>query len=165
VKPVLQQIFSSNLFFSEHGIGRKVRSPIELCVGLLRCFEGATNVVELAKQLQAVGHGLYYPPNVKGWDGGRTWINTSTLLGRANLIGDVLANKSTRFASGGLDQLARSSGASNVSQAIRWMTKLFLVHPSDEVQRQLETVASALDDDSLRRALHTMAAMPQCQLG
>ena len=165
VLPVLQQIFTSNLFYSDHAIGRKVRSPVELAVGLLRCFEGATNVVELSKKLKDVGHGLYYPPNVKGWDGGRTWINTSTLLGRANLVGDMLANKSTRFAGDGLDELAKSNGALDVSQAIQWISSLMLVRPSDEVHQQLSKVATAMDDEQLRRALHTMAAMPQCQLG
>src|SRR5262249_18346346 len=30
---------------------------------------------------------LFAPPNVKGWPGGRTWLNTSTLLERANFAG------------------------------------------------------------------------------
>jgi len=29
---------------------------------------------------------LFAPPSVKGWDGGRTWINTSTLFMRQNTL-------------------------------------------------------------------------------
>jgi uncharacterized protein (DUF1800 family) len=32
----------------------------------------------------SVGTGLFAPPNVKGWDGGVTWITTNTLLARYN---------------------------------------------------------------------------------
>ena len=51
-----------------------------------------TNTHQLAADLEQNGQGLFFPPNVKGWDGGRTWIKSSTILGRANmtarLIGD-----------------------------------------------------------------------------
>ena len=40
-----------------------------------------TNTHQLAADLQQNGQGLFFPPNVKGWDGGRTWINSSTILG------------------------------------------------------------------------------------
>lgn len=33
---------------------------------------------------------VYNPPNVKGWDGGRTWINTITLLERNNFLQKML---------------------------------------------------------------------------
>src|SRR5207247_145454 len=36
---------------------------------------------------------LLYPPNVKGWDGGETWINTTTLLVRYNLAGYLVGGK------------------------------------------------------------------------
>ncbi len=31
--------------------------------------------------LDAMGQRLFEPPNVKGWPGGQTWLNTSTMLG------------------------------------------------------------------------------------
>jgi hypothetical protein len=31
-----------------------------------------------------MGQSLFAPPNVKGWPGGRAWLNTSTLLERDN---------------------------------------------------------------------------------
>ena len=38
-------------------------------------------MVQLADRLRELGQMPFYPPNVKGWDGGRTWIDSSTLLG------------------------------------------------------------------------------------
>ena len=34
--------------------------------------------------LRQLGQDLFAPPNVKGWDGGITWITTNTLLTRYN---------------------------------------------------------------------------------
>jgi hypothetical protein len=34
--------------------------------------------------LGALGQSLFAPPNVKGWPGGKAWLNTATLLERAN---------------------------------------------------------------------------------
>ena len=34
--------------------------------------------------LRQLGQDLFAPPNVKGWDGGVTWITTNTLLTRYN---------------------------------------------------------------------------------
>ena len=32
--------------------------------------------------LNQMGQVPFYPPSVKGWDGGKAWISTSTLLTR-----------------------------------------------------------------------------------
>jgi uncharacterized protein (DUF1800 family) len=92
---VVTRILVSNLFYES--IGRKVRSPVEMAVGLLRALQGTTDTQALAGELDQLGHALFYPPNVKGWDGGRTWINTSTLVARANLVRGIVTHPKTRF--------------------------------------------------------------------
>ena len=42
-----------------------------------------------------MGQELFNPPNVKGWPGGKTWMNTMTLITRANFAG-VLTNQMSR---------------------------------------------------------------------
>jgi hypothetical protein len=39
---------------------------------------------DMAKTSADLGQDLLMPPNVKGWDGGRAWINANTLLDRYN---------------------------------------------------------------------------------
>ena len=97
---VVKRILGSQLFFSSHAIGRKVRSPVDLAVGLLRSLDGTANTHQLAADLHQNGQGLFFPPNVKGWDGGRAWINSSTILGRANMIARLIGDEKTRFGGG-----------------------------------------------------------------
>ena len=39
-----------------------------------------------------MGQELFNPPNVKGWNGGKTWMNTMTLITRANFA-NTLTNQ------------------------------------------------------------------------
>jgi len=47
----------------------------------------------LENSLSMLGQVLFSPPNVKGWDGGRTWISASSLLYRYNLASFLLSGK------------------------------------------------------------------------
>src|SRR6185312_3054235 len=38
----------------------------------------------LVRYIDATGQLLFAPPNVKGWRGGKSWLNTSTVLARDN---------------------------------------------------------------------------------
>ena len=52
IGPTVQKLLSSNLFYSKHSVGRKVRSPVELAIGFLRTLDGSTDSYKLAEALQ-----------------------------------------------------------------------------------------------------------------
>ena len=168
VAPVIERLLGSNLFFSEHAIARRLRSPVELLIGLLRSLEASTNLNLVADGLHELGHSVFYPPNVKGWDGGRTWINTSTLLGRANLIGSVLHSDKTRFAGEDLTTLAATNRAAQPEALLNWLERLLLAVPLPTATRQslLETAGSSpgSQNDRLTTVIHTLSALPVFQL-
>lgn len=168
IAPIVKRVLSSNLFFSPHAQARKIRSPVELIVGLLRCLEGTTNTVSLASSLADLGQGLFFPPNVKGWDGGRAWINSSTLLGRANLVERVLSDPSTRFAGENLSSFFDRQNLTG-DAIIDWLMEMLLAVPTQPtVSAQLasELVSgTGSTEQRLRRTLHAMATLPEFQLG
>jgi len=43
--------------------------------------------------MNQMGQHLFGPPSVKGWDGGRAWINTSTLFTRQNLAAYLITGE------------------------------------------------------------------------
>ena len=64
-----------------------VKSPIELVVGTLRPFGlRPDRTLPFAVAAAGMGQNLMSPPNVKGWPGGETWINTTTLLARKQFV-------------------------------------------------------------------------------
>ncbi len=168
IGPIVQRILGSQLFFSEHAVGRKVRSPVDLAVGLLRSLEGTTNAHELAAELQQNGQGLFYPPNVKGWDGGRAWINSSTILGRANMMARVIGDGKTRFGGGKLDEYFARMGADKPAQVVDTLADLLLAVPLAPSSRESLIAICGQKSDRARGigdAISALAALPAYQLG
>ena len=44
----------------------------------------------MAQAAARLGQDLFYPPNVKGWDGGEAWINANSLLLRYNMPASLI---------------------------------------------------------------------------
>ena len=173
IGPVVRRILGSNLFFSDHAIGRKVRSPVELGVGLLRALGATTSLIKLAQGLGDLGESLFHPPNVKGWDGGRTWINSSTLLGRANLVRQLLLAPETRYEnSSGADLAAAAdrAGANTPTKTVDWLLELLVAVPVPPGAREpIVQLAGDRDGpaDRSRRiidVIHAISALPEFQL-
>ena len=84
-KPFLHVMFRSEEFYDPAVIRNEVKSPVQWLVGsvrMLECDLPPTPICEAV--LRNLGQDLFAPPNVKGWDGGITWITTNTLLARYN---------------------------------------------------------------------------------
>ena len=164
---VVRRILNSQLFYSEHVVGRKVRSPVDLVVGLLRTLDGSTNAHQLGDDLSALGQGLFYPPNVKGWDGGRAWINSSTLLGRANVVGRIIRDEKTRFAGENLEEYFKRLDAESGSSIVERLFELTLaVEPPPAIKQQLVEVINRNGNRSERiaEAIHALSTIPEFQV-
>jgi uncharacterized protein (DUF1800 family) len=84
-KPFLRAMFRSEEFYSESIIRNQVKSPVQWLVGTARMLQCDLPPGFIsAAILRNLGQDLFAPPNVKGWDGGITWITTSSLLDRYN---------------------------------------------------------------------------------
>jgi len=85
LRPALQVLFKSKLFYSPSVIGGQIKSPVQLVIGSMRMLEvDPPNMTQVMVALDQMGQVPFAPPNVKGWPGGRTWINTSTVFVRYN---------------------------------------------------------------------------------
>jgi hypothetical protein len=86
IRAVVTSILNSPTFYSEAAYHSKIKNPTEFTVTALRTldapFSAANNT--LLSATRTMGQELFSPPNVKGWPGGKTWMNTMTLITRAN---------------------------------------------------------------------------------
>lgn len=83
---LMQDIFTADWFYDEKNIGSKIKSPIELVAGIQRALPMELQNDEALLIVQRVlGQMLFYPPNVAGWPGGKTWIDSSSLMVRLRL--------------------------------------------------------------------------------
>jgi len=166
---LLRTLLASNLFYSPHALRQKIKPPVDLAVGLLRALEGTANTYALADDLRILGQAVFFPPNVKGWDGGTSWINSSTLLARANLVWGLVSDEPKFKTRIHVERLAALGGINDPAQQARRLVELLISFPlPDEVYIQLTAVAgdTGAGDQRLRlaRVVQAIATLPEFQL-
>jgi hypothetical protein len=90
MKPVLVELLSSRLFFSDYAYRSKIKSPCELVVGSMLALDAKRDTTYARQSMNNIGQALLAPPSVKGWDGEEVWINAQTILQRYNFALDLL---------------------------------------------------------------------------
>ncbi len=94
IESLLAEIFLSDWFYEEKNVGNRIKSPVELIVGIRRLLP-MTISKEIAQiQMQKIlGQILFYPPNVAGWPGGKNWIDSSSLMIRLRIPKAIAGNE------------------------------------------------------------------------
>lgn len=87
IQPWLRAMLLSPAFWDPSHRGVLVKSPVEFLLGLVETLDvrhADPRVLALASR--QLGQDLFNPPNVKGWPGGKAWINATTLLARRQMV-------------------------------------------------------------------------------
>jgi uncharacterized protein (DUF1800 family) len=83
---LMKDIFTADWFYHEKNIGVRIKSPVELLVGIRRMLPMQLETEQVMLLMQRLmSQVLFYPPNVAGWPGGKNWIDSSTLMLRLRL--------------------------------------------------------------------------------
>ncbi|RYY41098.1 MAG: DUF1800 domain-containing protein [Chitinophagaceae bacterium] len=83
---LVDAVFNAPWFYDPALFGARIKSPVELITGIRRTLRLSLSNEEQYLQLQRVlGQTLFFPPNVAGWPGGRSWIDSTTLMLRMRL--------------------------------------------------------------------------------
>lgn len=146
IMPVMEHLFTSDHFYDENFRGCMIRNPLTVTQGVFRQLDiGEENIpINYLINLQYfMGMIPNMPPNVNGWTGYRSWLNSITLPMR-KLFASALVDGINPFG-GNFDfepdviALAQTLSDSNDAEAlVQDMAKLFFPLPiSDELEEQL----------------------------
>ncbi len=90
IKPLLTKIFTEE--FVKNNAGSKIKNPLEYSLQLMNELNIENpNGKLIAYFLKEQGMDLFNQPNVKGWDGGNSWLTSQLFLQRNN-VADLLCN-------------------------------------------------------------------------
>ena len=138
IKTLLDEIFLSNWFYAEKNIGAKVKSPVDLIVGIRRILPmDIQNGNTIYNFERILGQQLLQPPNVAGWPSGIGWIDSSTLLLRMK-IPSVMAGYKT------LDIEPKSDDDLNMGRGEK---KLIVNNKQNKITIHWESVSNILNED------------------
>ncbi|MEN0020698.1 MAG: DUF1800 domain-containing protein [Planctomycetota bacterium] len=182
IKPVLRRLFKSEHFYSDAVVGQQIKSPAELIIGAIRSLRTpARDLSILLDAMDLMGQNLLFPPSVAGWSGGRSWINTSTLFVRQNILAYLLTGKKPR----GYDALADeqvfdpdflladlrnadAAAARDPDRVIDYLMRFTLGESPTHARTTLEDFVGShggrVSSDMLTGLLLIITAMPEYQL-
>ncbi|HEV8543915.1 MAG TPA: DUF1800 domain-containing protein [Verrucomicrobiae bacterium] len=84
-KPLLRALFACEEFYAPDVMRQQVKSPVQWLISNVRMLERELPpAVACVNALRMLGQELLAPPNVKGWDGGLSWVTTNSLMNRYN---------------------------------------------------------------------------------
>ena len=179
INPVLETIFLSQHFYDDVNENAIIKSPVQLIVQATRSLnppnrKKMTNTLAVASDL--MGQRLFAPPSVKGWDGGRAWINTSTMFMRQNtllylLTGQRPDSKAWEADGKPFDAMALVQGHTSKSKnTITYLLSslLNMDTPSRDrissLEDYMKTQQNVINNESVTGLLTLITAMPEYQL-
>jgi uncharacterized protein (DUF1800 family) len=90
IQPLLTKIFTEE--FTKKNAGSKIKNPLEYILPLMdELHIQNPNAKLIAYFIKEQGMDLFNQPNVKGWDGGNSWLTSQVFLQRNN-VADLLCN-------------------------------------------------------------------------
>jgi hypothetical protein len=189
VAALVRTVLASRHFYSGHAFRRRVKGPVEFVLGAVQAVyrrydEAAPDYRPLPQQvlvrrLGAMGQALLAPPNVKGWPGGRAWLNTSTVLERNNFAADLASGALWGESAAGAEpprafdpaRLLAEEGASRPEEIARALLDLYA--PGGARPEARAKLAAFVADGGpagpaltrrAREAVHAVLTMPEYQL-
>ncbi len=84
IRSVLRDIFTGPEFLSPQAFHGQIKQPVDYVIGSLKSLNVQNVGPDATQVLRRMGQDLLNPPDVSGWKGGSTWINSSTLFERFN---------------------------------------------------------------------------------
>ncbi len=188
IRPLLETIFTSAAFYSSDAVRKQIKSPVQWVMALSRTLEiDLPPARMLLGALNGLGQVPFRPPSVKGWDGGKAWITTATLLLRYNLAAFSVGNQSVGLPLGNsgkvkdprrfrallagrlpLKKIAPPETRQDPRKLVEALTdRLFQQTLPDRETAAFVSFAEArapLDDSAVRDLLQLMMSTPQYQL-
>jgi uncharacterized protein (DUF1800 family) len=183
IKPVLKEVFTSRMFYSDWAYRSRIKSPVELAVGGAIALGGKANTDFLNQSTTRMGQRVLFPPNVKGWDGNEAWINANTVLVRFNYGLSLAMQRQDAFAKApDLEATLKARNVTTAEQVVAFFSDIFLdgVLSEDDRTRFVSFLNGAgaapgkpvqpfvLNHDnytkSVRDLMHVMMSAPEYQL-
>ena len=141
-----------------------IKSPLELVLGTLRTLVEPIRWTGVIKVLADLGQNIFEPPSVKGWEGGRLWITSSSLLQRANFATEAMTTSQFGPLSESVRNLTAEGGDAIIHQLGRWLLSDRLDDTLRQELLKFHASAEGTAEQKLRGLLQLILTLPEYQL-
>ena len=180
IRPMLQVIFTDQTFFSGRAYHAKIKSPADLVIGAIKTLGISNSDIDLPGIVAAMGQNLFEPPSVKGWDGGKVWISTESMIERFNFATKISSQKFEELKPYMLpSQLVSHQGLKTPAQTVDYFLEMLVdgdvpIYTRKRLVKYMETdndgkatrgvKTDQILDAKLRGLVHLIMSLPTYQL-
>jgi uncharacterized protein (DUF1800 family) len=166
-------VLRSGAFFAEANLGSRVLGPVEFLIGVpraLECFDPPPSSLVLGEWAARLGQDLFYPPNVGGWPGGRDWLTTQAIIGRANYAAALVEGRLWARPSpvDGIALAKTHERGSDLEDVLTFCTELLTGAPPEAAFRKRLLAAlgpkAKLEPGIVRAGIALIVASPEVQM-
>ncbi|WP_010135248.1 DUF1800 domain-containing protein [Ochrovirga pacifica] len=99
IDDLMKYTLTSDWFYDTENMHVKIKSPVELLVGIHKVIPFEFKKERYFQYLQFnLGQKLLYPPNVAGWPGDKQWIDANTIMIRLKLTSAIAQQRAIEIA-------------------------------------------------------------------
>ncbi len=121
---LVKDIFLADWFYKNKFIGNRIKTPVELIIGIQHQTESKfADPQSLIFFQRALSQQLFFPPNVGGWPKGKQWIDSSSLTFRMAMPQLVFHKQETEFQAkddGDVNSLREKKPKRDFSLDVNW---------------------------------------------
>jgi hypothetical protein len=90
ITDLIRVMFNSDWFYDPKNIGAVIISPVELIVKYKKYCKVELEDEQMLALQHVLGQTLFSPPNVAGWKGGKSWIDSNSMIQRLHMPKAIL---------------------------------------------------------------------------
>lgn len=181
IKPLLLKIFTEE--YKKDTAGSKIKNPLEFVIQVLAELNiDLPNDKILVFFLKEQGMDLFNQPNVKGWEGGKSWLTSQIYMQRNNVVDLFCAGKTINRRMFNAEATEGDISTQNVTIQLDWkkgtnkeiikqLTNRLLFKVDDNAQKDFETILkydfdadSQNADQAVLRLFNAILKSPEFQL-
>lgn len=183
IREVMRAILKSDEFYSEKALFGTIKSPTEFTVGTLKALDAEIDARNFGNETAVMGQVLLAPPDVSGWEGGLAWINTTTMLARANFVNVIATDRNPNDNRGyyfDVDALLAGNDFTKAKKLVDYLVDIlgplpltkkekkplkdYLLTDDAGVKHTEFTLDATTKDKKVRGLIHLITTLPEYQL-
>ena len=164
MKAVMRTVLNCDAFKDPNSFMNKITSPTEYAITNLKLLGAKSVDPTVLGALRNMGQELLNPPNVAGWPGNRSWLNTDTIFSRLNFADRLVSNRNTDGPTY-VDPGAILAGAGDaVGSFSNLLTDGLMADANRQVLQDYFSGAARAADAKVRGLVHLILSTPTAQM-
>jgi len=164
MKAVMRTVLTCDAFKDPGNFMNKITSPVEFTITNLKLLGAKSVDQSVLGALRNMGQELFNPPNVAGWPGNRSWLNTDTIFTRLNFADRIVSSRNTDGPTYVDPASLLGSATDAVGTFVNLLTDGFMADANRQILQSYVSGTARAADAKMRGLVHLILSTPMAHM-